>query len=86
LVFGFLGGAGTVSKSKLLYFPAVAKVDLEKATISDFTYLGADAEGKQIYFTNSNVGQIMSTDGKKLIFVGENKKGSLVWLAKMGIE
>jgi hypothetical protein len=85
---GVLGaaGVGTVSKRKLLYYPAVAKIDLENATIGDFTYLGADAEGKQVYYTNPNVGQIMSADGKKLIFVGEDKKGKMLWLAKMAID
>jgi hypothetical protein len=70
---------------KLLYFPAVAKVDLENATISDFTYMGADAEGKQRFYTHPAVDQILSEDGKKMIFVGEDKKGTLIWLAKMNV-
>jgi len=82
----FLGSQVTISKKMLLYYPAVAKVDLEKATISDFQYLGANEEGKQIYFTDPNVNQVMSADGRKLIFVGENKAGILVWLAKMNME
>lgn len=84
--FNFAGATAPVSKRKLLYYPAVAKIDLENATIGDFVYLGADAEGKQIYFTNPNVGEIMSSDGKKLIFVGEDKKGKMLWLAKMAID
>ncbi len=84
--FNFGGATLPVSKRKLLYYPAVAKVDLENATIGDFQYLGADAEGKQQYFTNPNVSEIMSADGKKLIFVGEDKKGKMLWLAKMAID
>lgn len=84
--FNFMGATLPVSKRKLLYYPAVAKVDLENATIGDFVFLGADAEGKQLYFTNPSVGEIMSADGKKLIFVGEDKKGKMLWLAKMAID
>ncbi|MEZ4936964.1 MAG: hypothetical protein R2799_05170 [Crocinitomicaceae bacterium] len=84
--FNFLGATAPVSKRKLLYYPAVAKVDLENATIGDFVFLGANAEGKQEYYTNPSVGEIMSADGKKLIFVGEDKKGKMLWLAKMAID
>lgn len=83
---GFGSDELTISKRKMLYFPAVTKVDLSSASISDFTYLGADSEGKQKYYTNPAVKPIMSSDGKKLIFVGEDKPGKLVWVAKMALD
>jgi hypothetical protein len=75
----------TISKSKLLFYPAVSKIDLESGTLTDFIPLGADSEGKQKYFTNPLFPQLLSPDGSKLTFFGEDKKGSLVWLAQMNL-
>ncbi len=88
LTGGFLelAGASTLSKRKLLFYPTVAKVDLDKGKMGDFIPLGADADGKQLYFTNPEFPQMMTKDYSNLIFVGEDKRGSLVWLAKMKID
>lgn len=78
-------GVGTLSKKKLLFYPAVAKITTD-GNIGDFLYLGTNDKGKAEYFTNPNVPQILTKDGKKLIFVGEDKKGKEIWLAKVAIE
>lgn len=78
-------GVGTLSKKKLLYYPAVAKISKD-GSIGDFLFLGTNDRGKPEYFTNPNVPQILSRDGKKLIFVGEDKKGKEIWLAKVAID
>ncbi len=81
-----LAGQGTLSKRKLLFYPTVAEVDLGTGKMGDFVPLGADEGGKQVYFTNPEFPQLMTSDYSNLIFVGENKKGSEIWLAKMPIE
>ena len=81
-----IAGVGTLSKRKLLFYPAVAKVDLAKGTMGDFVPFGADADGKQLYYTNPEYPQLLTDDRSSLIFVGEDKKGSLVWLGKMNLE
>lgn len=75
----------TISKSKLLSYPAVSKIDLASGTLTDFNSLGKDSEGKQNYFANPLFPQLLSPDGSKLTFIGEDKKGSLVWLAQMNL-
>ena len=49
---GSSNGNVTISKSKLLFYPAVSKIDLASGTLTDFNSLGKDSEGKQKYFTN----------------------------------
>jgi hypothetical protein len=78
-----VAGVSTLAKRKLLYYPAVAIVNLAEGKIGDFVPLGRDAEGKQRFYTHPNIPQIFSPDGKYLTFIGENKKGSSVWLARM---
>lgn len=81
-----IAGVNSISKRKLLFYPTVAKIDLEKGKMGDFVPLGANADGKQKYFTNPAFPQFMTADQSKLIFIGEDRKGSLVWLANMNIE
>jgi len=81
-----LAGVGTLSKSKLLYYPAVARIHLEAGTIGDFVPLGADAEGKQKYYTNPEFPSLISPDGSSLTFIGESKNGKVIWLGRMSLE
>ncbi|MCI5057788.1 MAG: hypothetical protein MRY83_16855, partial [Flavobacteriales bacterium] len=81
-----IAGEGTVSKRKLLYYPTVAKVDLGKASMGDFVPFGADAKGKQLYYTHPNFSHVVSSDYSKVTFIGEDKKGSVVWMGQMNIE
>lgn len=76
-------GVGTLSKKKLLFYPTVSEINLGQGTLSDFVPLGADKEGKQKYFTDPNFPQLLSPDGKHMTFIGEDKKGVVVWLARM---
>jgi DNA-binding beta-propeller fold protein YncE len=50
-IMGFGGSVG-ISKSKLLFYPTVAKINLKDAKVNDFVPLGADENGKQVYYTN----------------------------------
>ncbi|MFT7590609.1 MAG: DNA-binding beta-propeller fold protein YncE [bacterium] len=81
-----LTGGSTLSKSKLLYYPAVARIDLEAGTIGDFVPLGADENGKQIYYTNPEFPSLMSPDRTNLTFIGESKNGKTIWLGRMNLE
>lgn len=83
--FASFAGAniGTLSKSKLLYYPAVAKVDLAKGSIDDFVMMGQDEDGKQLYYTNPDFSYVLSPDNRSLTFVGENKAGTEIWLGRM---
>ena len=54
--------------------------------MGDFVPLGSDSEGKQLYFTNPEHPQLLADDQSNLIFVGEDKKGQNVWLAKMKLD
>ena len=84
-IMGFQGSIG-VSKKKLLYYPAVSRIDLANASVGDFVPLGTDAEGKQVYYTNPEFPQLLSEDKKTLTFIGEDKPGDVVWLARMPLE
>jgi len=81
-----MAGVGTLSKSKLLYYPAVARIDLEAGSIGDFVPLGATPEGKQLYYTNPQFPSLISPDGSNLTFIGESKNGKTIWLGRMNLE
>ena len=81
-----MAGVGTLSKKKMLYYPAVARIDLGSATIGDFVPLGSDAEGKQVYYTNPEYPSLVSPDGSSVTFVGEDKKGKVLWLGRMNLD
>jgi hypothetical protein len=84
-MLGFKGSIG-VSKKKLLFYPAVSRIELANAKVGDFVPLGADAEGKQLYYTNPNFPQLLSPDQTSLTFIGENKQGDVIWLGRMKLE
>ncbi len=84
-IAGFQGSIG-VSKKKLLYYPAVSRIDLANASVGDFVPLGTDTEGKQLYYTNPEFPQLLSGDQTNLTFVGEDKPGKLIWLGRMMLE
>ncbi len=84
-IAGFKGSIG-VSKKKLLYYPAVSRIDLANASVGDFVPLGTNTEGKQVYYTNPEFPQLLSEDQTILTFVGEDKAGKVIWLARMPLE
>ena len=71
-----VGGAsvGTVSKSKLLYYPALSKINLDNAKIGDFVMFGKDESGKQLYYSHPDFSHLISPNGAYLTFIGEDKK------------
>lgn len=80
-----IGYNATAVKKKLLYYPTVAKIDLSKGKISDFTPLGQDEKGKQRYFTNPEFPQLY-VPGSHLTFIGEDKAGKQIWFARLDLE
>lgn len=84
-VFDFGFEQVTVNKRKLLYYPTVAKIDLNAGKIGDFQPLGQDAKGKQVYYTNPEYPQLY-VPNSHLVFVGEDKKGSMLWFRRMELE
>lgn len=73
-------GSSTIMKRKFLFYPNVATVDIGASKISDFTAYGQDEKGSQKYYTNDS---FESKDGKYIIFPGEDKSGSTIWLGAM---
>ena len=81
-----MAGVGTLSKKKMLYYPTVARIDLAAGTIGDFVPFGADNDGKQIYYTNPEFPSVVSDGGASVTYVGEDKKGKVLWLGKMNLD
>lgn len=77
------GSVRTISKNKLLYYPAVSTINLDNGEVGDFKMLGQDAKGKQLYYAHPNFPYVLSPQGDHITFIGEDKRGTLVWLSKM---
>lgn len=77
------GSVRTISKNKLLYYPAVSTINLDNGEVGDFKMLGQDAKGKQLYYAHPDFSHVLSPQGDYITFVGEDKKGTLVWLSKI---
>ncbi|MEM9889060.1 MAG: hypothetical protein AAF849_24475 [Bacteroidota bacterium] len=73
------------SEAKLLYYPAVAKIDLGRGQMGDFTIIGQNDTGEQVYFSHPDFSHVLSEDGKQLLFLGENKSGNQIWLGQMNL-
>ena len=70
------------AKVKVLNYPSVAKISIANATIGEFKPFG---DGK--YFLNDLMPLIpISSKGAKLLFFGENKKGSELWFGRMPLD
>ena len=83
---GILELAGVaLRKEKLLYYPAVARIDLSAGNIGDFVPLGA-VDGKQVYYTNPEFPSLIDPNGEHLTFIGENKTGKIMWLGRMPLK
>lgn len=79
-------GAGTLRKEKLLFYSAVSKINLEQGKLTDFVAVGANAEGKQLYYMHPEHPYQLSADGKKITFIGEDKKGTEIWIGNLDVE
>lgn len=70
------------AKLKVLNYPSVAKVNIADASIGEFKQFG---EGK--YFLNNLMPLLpISSKGLKLLYFGENKKGSELWFGRMPLD
>ena len=78
---GFSVGGMGLSKKKLLFYPTVGEIDLVKGELTDFESFGA-VNDKQIYFTNPNFPQLLSSDKKNITFIGEDKPGKVIWMGR----
>ncbi|MCB9234781.1 MAG: hypothetical protein H6581_24220 [Bacteroidia bacterium] len=83
---GLANTKSVLSKSKLLTFPAVSRIDLASTQMTDFVNLGQNAEGKQEFYTHPAIGAQLSGDRNFITFVGEDKQGKRLWLGRMPLK
>jgi hypothetical protein len=65
---------------KVITYPRIAKVDMNAATLGDFTALG----GKE-YYLDPKFPYLESEPGK-LVFFGSDKPGKVIWFSKIDLE
>ena len=65
---------------KVITYPRIAKVDMNAATLGDFTALG-DKE----FYLDPKFPYLESEPGK-LVFFGSDKPGKIIWFAKIDLE
>ena len=70
--------AGT---AKVLYYPAVAKIDLASAKLSNFAKFGNEQ-----YFLNNSTPQLPMGGKTSVVYFGENKSGKTMWFGQMRLE
>ena len=80
-----LANSATAVKAKLLYYPTVAKINLEDGAVTDFTPFGVDESGQQRYYTHPHIPQFY-VPGSHLTFIGEDKAGQSVWFGRLELE
>ena len=66
--------------TKMLMYPAVCKIDINAAKLSDFAKFGGDQ-----YFLNNQLPVLPMAAGN-VVFFGENKPGKTMWFGKMPLE
>ncbi len=66
--------------NKILTYPRVAKVEMNSASLGDFT-----AFGDKEFFLDPKFPYLEAEPGK-LVFFGSNKSGKIIWFAKINME
>ena len=66
---------------KLLYYPAVAKIDLAGAKLSNFAKFGNEQ-----YFHNNTTPQLPMGGKNSIVYFGENRSGKTMWFGQMPLE
>ena len=67
--------------AKVLYYPAVAKIDLASAKLSNFTKFGNEQ-----YFLNNSMPELLMGGKNNIVYFGENKSGKTMWFGQMPLE
>lgn len=70
--------SGTV---KTLYYPAVTKIDLAAAKLSNFAKFGNEE-----YFLNNSMPTLPMGGHNNIVYFGENRSGKTMWFGKMPLE
>lgn len=70
--------------SKLLLYPRMAKIDLEKAEVSEFSQYGF--EKKEAYYVDNENPIVLIEEGKKVVFFGADKKDKTLWFTRISLE
>lgn len=66
---------------KVLYYPAVAKIDLAGAKLTDFTKFGQEQ-----FFLNNSWPELPLGGRQHIVYFGENKSGKTMWFGQMPLE
>ena len=66
---------------KVLYYPAVAKIDLAGAKLSNFAKFGNEQ-----YFLNNTTPQLPMGGKNSIVYFGENRSGKTMWFGQMPLE
>ena len=66
---------------KVLYYPAVAKIDLAGAKLSNFAKFGNEQ-----YFLNNTTPQLPMGGKNSIVYFGENRSCKTMWLGQMPLE
>ena len=67
--------------AKVLYYPAVCKIDLAAAKLSNFAKFGNEQ-----YFLNNSMPQLPMGSKNSIVYFGENKNGKTMWFGQMMLE
>ena len=67
--------------AKVLYYPAVTKIDLATAKLSNFAKFGNEQ-----YFLNNNMPQLPMGGKNSIVYFGENKSGKTMWFGQMPLD
>ncbi|WP_201984435.1 hypothetical protein [Hymenobacter rubidus] len=67
--------------AKVLYYPAVAKIDLTSAKLSNFSKFGNEQ-----YFLNNSMPQLPMGGKNSIVYFGENKTGKTMWFGQMPLD
>ncbi|GAB3575608.1 hypothetical protein GCM10027345_11130 [Hymenobacter daeguensis] len=67
--------------AKVLYYPAVTKIDLTGAKLTNFAKFGNEQ-----YFLNNSMPQLPMGGKNSIVYFGENKSGKTMWFGQMPLE
>ena len=71
------------TESKLLLYPRVATIDLEKATVSDFHPFGYNKN--QSFYVDNNRPIVLIDNYSKAVFFGADKKDKMLWFSRVAL-
>ncbi|QHJ07577.1 hypothetical protein [Hymenobacter busanensis] len=66
---------------KVLYYPAVTKIDLASAKLTSFVKFGNEQ-----FFLNNSLPELPMGNHNTIVYFGENKSGKTMWFGQMPLE